>query len=102
VIARTVDVLELSRGIDSPGEVISVLARAPESELAIAAKALRLIVANDREGWAIFGHQNDARSLVKAALESADREAVEEARAVADVLIARGFSDVRELVEGSQ
>jgi hypothetical protein len=102
VIPRTVDVLELSRGIDSPGEVISVLARAPESELAIAAKALRLIVANDREGWAIFGHQNDARSLVKAALESADREAVEEARAVADVLIARGFSDVRELVEGSQ
>jgi hypothetical protein len=67
VVPRTVDVLEASRGIDSQGEVISVLAQAPVAELASAAKALRLIVSNDREGWAILGHEGDARALLMSA-----------------------------------
>ena len=101
-VSRAIEVLEISRGIDSQGEVISVLAEAPAPDLGLAVKALRLIVANDREGWAVFGHQEDARALLKAALRSQDPDAVEEAKTAVDLLIARGFSDFRGLLDGDQ
>jgi hypothetical protein len=99
VVPRAVEVLELARGIDSQGEVIEVLAQAPPSVLGLAAKALRLIIANDRLGWGFYGYQEHARALLKAALDSQDEATVEEGKTTANVLIARGFTDFRVLVE---
>ena len=102
VVPRTVEVLELAHGIDSQGEVISVLAQAPRSVLGSAAKALRLIVANDRLGRGFYAHQEQARALLKAALDGKDDATVEEARTTADILIARGFIDFRDLLEDEE
>jgi hypothetical protein len=98
-IPRTIEVLETARGIDSPGEILATLAQAPREVLGSAVKALRLIVANDRDGWAILGHADDARALLRAAFEHDDRETLKEAKATADILIARGFLEFRKLVD---
>jgi len=98
VLPRAVEALELARGIDSPGEVIATLAKAPQTHLRSAAKMLRLLTANDREGWAIFGHQLDAQALLRAALQTDDPETTEEARTTANLLIARGYSEFRPLL----
>jgi hypothetical protein len=101
-LPRAVEVLEIAHGIDSQGEVIAVLAQAPPSLLGTAAKTLRLIVANDRDGWGVFGHREQAHALLEAALDSLDDETVEEARTTADILIARGFSDFRGLLDSAE
>jgi hypothetical protein len=60
--------------------------------------ALRLLIEGDREAWFLLGVENDARRVLKDALDSNDADGVKAARRLIEDLIAKGQFGFRELL----
>jgi hypothetical protein len=97
---QVITVLELAHGIDDEQGVLGLLARVPPAQLGRSAKALRLLVINDREGFAVVGHNSEIRELLAAALETGIGDVVEEATTTVNLMVSRGYVDFRELLGG--
>lgn len=97
---QVITVLELAHGVDDEQGVLGLLARVPAAELGRVAKALRLLVVNDHEGFAVVGHHAEIKELLAAALNTGILDVVEEATATANLMVSRGYTDFRELLGG--
>ena len=71
-------------------EVVKQLAELRPAFPVQCVKALRLMIEGDVEGWLIIGVEENARRVLKAALESQSPEGALGARRLVEELIARG------------
>jgi hypothetical protein len=62
-------------------------------------RALRRIVETDRDGWALIGYEDEARTVLTKALESKDAGAIAEARSTIHRLGELGLFSFKALLE---
>lgn len=91
------EVLKQTKKIEVADEVLERLAAIAESYPLQAVECLRFIAEGDKEGWLISAVSNDAKKILKVALDNAVSE--REAKKTINYLGSRGFLDFRELLK---
>ena len=82
--------LQLTKKTESEMDVVKLLAeRCPRYPVECVA-CLRLMVEGDRERWLLLGVEDDAKRLLRHAIDSNNADAALSARRLAEHLIARG------------
>jgi hypothetical protein len=91
------EVLEQIKKVEIADEVLTKLAAIAESYPLQAVECLRFIAEGDKEGWLISAASNDAKKILKVALDNPVSE--REAKKTINYLGSRGFLDFRELLK---
>jgi hypothetical protein len=91
------EVLEQIKKVEIADEVLAKLAAIAESYPLQAVECLRFIAEGDKEGWLISANSNDAKKILKVALDNPASE--REAKKTINYLGSRGFHDFRELLK---
>jgi len=91
------EVLEQTKKIEVADEVFERLVAIAESYPLQAVECLRFIAEGDKEGWLISAVSNDAKKILKVALDNPVSE--REAKKTINYLGSRGFLDFRELLK---
>lgn len=90
--------LEIARKAEPDMNVVKRLADLCPGYPAECVSALRLMIESDREGWLLLGVEDDARRLLKGALDSKDDQGVRAGRRLIEDLIAKGQFGFRQLL----
>lgn len=97
-IQQLKEALELSGSIEVDHLVVERLAEVAPSMPARAVHCLSLMVEGDKKGWLLPGWLEHARTILAAALESADEAAQGRATELIHRLGARGYLQFRDLL----
>jgi hypothetical protein len=92
------EALKLARSIESDHLVVERLAQLAEPMPARAVECLTLMVESDKKDWLLPGWLEHARTILAAALESADQAAQARATELVHRLGARGYLQFRDLL----
>lgn len=91
------EVLRLAGGVDADFAVAERLAETVSSDPADSLRALRALIAADKEGWHILGWKESARAVLRVAM--ANTRTAEEARLTIHILGAKGNLEFRDLLQ---
>jgi hypothetical protein len=91
-------VLQLSKKTASEMDVVKRLSELCPRYPIECVSCLQLMIEGDKEGWVLIGVEGDARTLLKRALDSNNREGSSSARRLVEWLIAKGQFAFRDLL----
>jgi hypothetical protein len=97
LLEQAVELLQRGVYLQPDHAVYEALPRLASSHPALALEVLGGMVRNDKEGWALHGSTKEVRIAFEMVLARGDADAHRRAKALIDVLGARGFNDFRDL-----
>ncbi len=99
-MAQLTEVLRLIGKVDADRRVVERLAALAVDMPQQVVECLHLMVEGDKEGWAIYGWREHARTILATAIQSYNAEACEAATTLVHRLGARGYLEFRDLLGG--
>jgi hypothetical protein len=93
-----VAVLEIAKKAEPDMSVVKRLADLSARYSVECVAALRLMIEGDREGWLLLGVEDDARRVLKGAIDSDNEDGRRAARRLIEDLIAKGQFGFRQLL----
>ena len=96
---QLIDALRLSGSIDPDWEVVKHLPPYIPTRPLWVLEALRLVIEADRQGWSIYGWQDEARLILQETLAMERPEIRTAAKEVIDLLVAKGHITYRQLLK---
>jgi hypothetical protein len=93
--------LRLARKIDPDFSVAKQLVEHVDSRPLPTLEALFQIIEADREGWSIYGWDNEARQILERAIQMNNPQIYESAKRVVDLLFAKGHFEYRHLLKST-
>jgi hypothetical protein len=94
--------LQLSLKTASEMDVVKRLAELCTRYPTESVSCLRFMIEGDRDGWILLGVEDNARAVLRQALDSNNAEAALSARQLVEKLIGKGHSGFRTLLSGSR
>ena len=91
-------ILRVTKYVGDGMDVIKQLAETSSRHPLECVSCLELMVQGDRDNWVLVGVDLEARTIIKAALDSGQRESVLTARRLVELLIAKGHYGYRALL----